>query len=275
MSYKNDHYLTIVNKYSGASSAAKAQLFETYDQLRDLTVSGSNATGTGFGIAGGLLWQLASVFAPSTFMSVMGGGNTMNVAGTSYFSPYTGAYSSYDGANSAFGIGALGNYPGFPSGAAPVMYGFGSDKIGYATGGASGVMTGGAVSAAGITGLNAAAYAAGTASGFSIGQNIVLPVAGLVSGWGGILQSIAPYMGEYGLGALVAGNLLQGTGSAAVNAYQNITGNITANADTILEQRVVNIETVCKMLDAQSDVVRQMLKSDMDSTKEDVKSISS
>ena len=275
MSYKYDHYLTIANKYSGASSTAKAQLFETYDQLRDLTVSGSNATGSGFGMAGNILWQLASVFAPSTFMAVMGGGNNMNIAGTSYYSPITGAVSSYDGANSAFGIGSLGSYSGFPSGAASVLYGIGSDNIGYPTGGASGVMTGGAISAAGITGLNAAAYAAGTASGFSIGQNVVLPVAGLVSGFGGIMQSLAPYMGEYGLGAIVAGNLLQGTGNAAVNAYQNITGNITANADTILEQRVVNIETVCKMLDTQADVVRQMLKTDMDSTKEDIQKIAS
>ena len=274
MSYKNDHYLTIINKYSGASSTAKAQLYETYDKLRDLTVSGSNATGSGFGMAGNILWQLASVFAPSTFMSVMGGSNNMNIPGTSYYSPITGAMSSYDGANSAFGIGSLGSYPGFPSGASSVLYGMGSDKIGYATGGASGI-TGGAISAAGITGLNSAAYVAGMGSGFSIGQNVVLPIAGLVSGWGGILQSMAPYMGHYGLGALVAGNLLQGTGNAAVNAYQNITGNITANADTILEQRVINIETICKMLDTQSDVVKQMLKSDMDSNKENIQSISS
>ena len=136
-------------------------------------------------------------------------------------------------------------------------------------------MTGGAISAAGIAGLNAAAYATGATSGFSIGQNIVMPVAGLVSGFGGIIQSLAPYIGEYGLGALVAGNILQGTGNAAVHAYQNITGNITANADTILEQKVANIETICKMLDTQSDVVKQMLKSDMDSTKEDIQKISS
>ena len=31
MSYKNDHALTIANKYGGASSAAKAELYETYD----------------------------------------------------------------------------------------------------------------------------------------------------------------------------------------------------------------------------------------------------
>lgn len=270
MSYKNDHYLTIVNKYSGASSSAKAQLFETYDRLRDLTVSGSNATGSGFGMAGNMLWQLASVFAPSTFMSVMGGSNTMNVAGTSYYSPITGSSSSYQGANSAFGIGSLSEYPGFPSGAASAYNGFGS-TTGYATG----VPTGYAVSAAGIAGLNSAAYAIGGASGgFSLGQNVLMPMAGLVSGFGGILQSMSPYLGEYGLGSLVAGGLLQGTGNAAVQAFQNVTGNITANADTILEQKVINIETVCKMLDTQSDVVREMLKKDMEGTKEDVGEIS-
>ena len=97
------------------------------------------------------------------------------------------------------------------------------------------------------------------------GQNILLPIAGLVSGWGGILQSIAPYAGSFGLGAIVAGNLMQGTGSAALSAYQNITGNITNNADVILEDKVRNIETICKMLDTQSDIVRKMLKDDMES----------
>ncbi len=278
MSYKNDHYLTIMNRYSGASSTAKAQLFETYDKLRDLTVSGSNATGTGFGTAGNLLWQLAGVFAPSTFMSVMGGSDSMNIPGTSYWSPITGSSSSYDGATGAFGIGSLSSYSGFPSGnAASILQGFGlsSSSIGISTGGGAGIATGYAVSAGGIAGLNAAAYAAGVGSSFSIGKNIVLPVAGLVSGVGGIMQSAAPYLGQYGLGAVLAGNLLQGTGSAAVNAYQNITGNITANADTILENKIANIETICKMLDTQGDVVKQMLKDNMDSNKEDIQSISS
>ena len=38
MSYKNDSYLVIANKFSSAGGEAKAQLFETYDKLRDLTV---------------------------------------------------------------------------------------------------------------------------------------------------------------------------------------------------------------------------------------------
>ena len=58
---------------------------------------------------------------------------------------------------------------------------------------------------------------------------------------------------------------MQGTGSAALSAYQNITGNITNNADVILEDKVRNIETICKMLDTQADIVRQTLKSGMES----------
>ena len=165
-----------------------------------------------------------------------------------------------DGGNSAFGIGGLGNYTGFPGGAAPVSWGWGSNN-GVATGGASGISSS---SVAGMAGLNAAAYAAGTATGFGWGTNLILPLAGLVAGWGGILEAAAPYMGEYGLGAMLVGNLLQGTSSAGLSAYQNITGTIQTNADTILSNKVKNIETVVKMLDTQSDVVKKMLKESLE-----------
>lgn len=42
-------------------------------------------------------------------------------------------------------------------------------------------------------------------------------------------------------------------------------GNITNNADVILSTKVRNIETVCKMLDTQGEIVRKMLKEGMDS----------
>lgn len=263
MSYKNDHELTIANKYGAASSAAKAELYETYDRLRDLTLSGSSASGSGFGSAGGFLWQLASLFSPSSFMPTLGGSQMMNVPGTSYWSPNYATNSYLDSGTSSFGVSGLSSYSGFPSGAAGISLGFGTE--GAPTGGAAGMATGYAVSAAGIAAMNTASYAAGATSGFGFGQNVLLPVAGLVSGWGGILQSIAPYAGEFGLGAIVAGNLMQGTGNAAMAAYQNITGNITTNADAILEDKVRNIETVCKMLDTQADIVRQTLKSNMES----------
>ena len=85
MSYKNDSDLVIANRFGDASGKAKAQMWETYDRLRDLTVSGSG-TGTGFEAAGGLLYNLASLLAPSSFATVFGSSETMNIAGTSYYS---------------------------------------------------------------------------------------------------------------------------------------------------------------------------------------------
>ena len=257
MSYKNDSYLVIANKFSSANSDAKAQLFETYDKLRDLTVSG-NGAGTGFGATGGLLYNLASLLAPSSFATVFGASESMSIPGTSYYSNMSNG--------SSFGLNSLYNYSGFPSGAAPVSWGL----DGYSTGGAaglsgwgsmSGTATGYASSVGGLADVaSAAAYGIGSASGFGFGRNIVLPLASCISGWGGIMQAAAPYLGEYGLPALVMGNLMQGTSSAALSAYQRITGNVTTNADTILTNKVRNIETVCKMLDTQGDVVKKMLK---------------
>ncbi len=266
MSYKNDSYLVIANKFSSASSDAKAQLWETYDKLRDLTVSGSGA-GTGWGTTGSFLYRMASLLAPSSYATVFGSSESMNIPGTSYYSSLNGG--------SSFGINSLYNYSGFPSGAAPIswddgvytggaatMFGWGTDT-GSST---SGVATGYASGVGGLADVaSAAAYGVGAANGYGfVGKNIVLPLASIISGWGGIMQSAAPYLGEYGLPALVMGNLMQGTTSAALSAYQRVTGNITANADTILSNKVRNIETVCKMLDTQGDVVKKMLKESID-----------
>ena len=269
MSYKYDSYLVIANKFGSAGSDAKAQLFETYDKLRDLTVSGIG-TGTGFEAAGGFLYNLASLFAPSAFATVFGGSEAMNIPGTSYYSNMNNG--------SAYGINSLYNYSGFPSGAAPISW------SGSFTGGAagitgwgtstSGVATGYASNLGGLADVaSAAAYGIGGASGFGIGKNLVLPLASCISGWGGIMQAAAPYLGEYGLPAMVMGNLMQGTSSAALSAYQNITGNITANADVILSNKVRNIETVCKMLDTQGDVVKKMLKDSIESDSKAIQNI--
>ena len=260
MSYKNDSNLVIANRFSSASSTAKAQMWETYDRLRDLTVSGSG-TGTGFESAGGLLYNLASLLAPSS-ATVFGGSETMNIAGTSYYSK-TNTGSSY-------GVDSLYNYSGFPSGAASI-----SSIYGLATGGASSILngwgsdgcaTGYASSVSGLADItSAAAYGIGTGSGLGkIASNIVMPFASCISGFGGILTAISPYLGVYGAGTTVLGNLMQGTTSAALAAYQNVSGNITNNADVILSTKVRNIETVCKMLDTQGDVAKKMLKEDID-----------
>lgn len=269
MSYKNDSELVIANRFSSASSDAKALLWETYDRLRDLTVSGSG-TGSGFESAGNLLYNMASLLAPSSFATVFGGSETMNVPGTSYYSK--------SNSGTAYGVDSLYNYSGFPSGAASI-----NSIYGLATGGAAAIMngwgsggysnygtpTGFASNVAGLANISsAAAYGIGTGSGLGkISSNVVMPFASCISGFGGILTAISPYLGVYGAGTTVLGNLMQGTTSAALAAYQNITGNITTNADTILSTKVRNIETVCKMLDAQGDIVKKMLKESMESTK--------
>lgn len=272
MSYRYDSNLVIANKFGGASSEAKAQLFETYDRLRDLTVSGSATSGSGFDGAGGFLMQAARLFAPASFMPTMGGNTQFNIPGTSYWSPVSGGNAVVNGGYSSFGIGDLGHYSGFPGGAAPVSWG-----LGDMTGGASALMQGfgsmeGSATgyASGVGGIadiaSAAAYGLGTTNGYGFGgTNFVLPLAGVISGWGGIMQAAAPYLGEFGLPAIVMSNLMQGTSSAALAAYQNVSGRITSNADSILSNKVRNIETVCKMLDTQGDVVRKMLKEGIDS----------
>ncbi len=265
MSYKNDHYLVIMNKYSKSNSDAKAQLFETYDRLRDLTVSGSTSSGSGFGMAGNFLWQMARLISPSSFMTALGGSTSMSIPGTSYWSPVSGGTSMVDGGTSAFGIGNIGNFSGF---AAPLT-GYGSEDI---TGFAADLSSAGDL--AGMAGLNAAAYGLGTTSGFGVANsNWVLPTAGVISGWGGIMTAAAPYLSSFGLPAAVMGNLMQGTSSAALAAYQNVTGAIQSNADTILSNKVKNIETVCKMLDAQGDVVKKMLKDGIEGDKKQIENI--
>lgn len=282
MSYKNDGYLVIANKYGAASADAKVMLYETYDRLRDLTVSGSASSGTGFEAAGGFLYQLASLFAPSAFMTTLGGTNAMNIPGTSYWSQYNGGAGGTTGRYSSFGVNTLGNYSGFPSGYA-ANYGY--RQGGFSTGGAADLLTGFGSSNGSPTGFasgigsiadiaSTAAYGIGTANGYGIGaSNILMPLAGIVSGWGGIMTAAAPYLGEFGLPAVVMGNLMQGTSSAALSAYQTVSSNIVSNADTILSQKVANIETVCKMLDTQGDIVRKMLKDDIESASKDIQDL--
>ena len=285
MAYKNDGYLVIANRYGSASSDAKSMLYETYDRLRDLTVSGSGSSGTGFEAAGGFLYQLASLIAPSAFMTTLGGTQAMNIPGTSYWSKYTGGTGGLTGTYSSFGVNSLGNYSGFPSGYAA---NFARSLSGYTTGGASAIgnlLYGYGTSAGTPTGFasgigsiadiaSTAAYGVGTANGYGIGAaNVLMPLAGIVSGWGGIMTAAAPYLGSFGLPAVVMGNLMQGTSSAALSAYQSVSQNVLSNADTILTQKVANIETVCKMLDVQSDVVRKMLKNDLEGKSKDIQDL--
>ena len=214
-------------------------------------------------------------------MNTLGGTQRFNIPGTSYWSQYTGGTGGLTGTYSSFGVNSLGNYSGFPSGYASKLSGYttggaaGLNNILYGYGSSSGSPTGFASGIGSIADIaSAAAYGVGTANGYGIGaSNILMPLAGIVSGWGGIMTAAAPYMGEWGLPAIVMGNLMQGTTSAALSAYQSVSANILSNADTILSQKVANIETVVKMLDTQSDIVRKMLKSDIEGKSEDIKEL--
>lgn len=253
MSYRYDSYLVIANKLGGASAEAKAQLFETYDQLRDITVQGSSGSvGNGFETPGGFLYNLATLFAPSSFMTTLSGNSTYSIPGTSFYNSGAMGSSSYGLENYS---GFAAPIPGVPTGeAASILNGWGTET-GYAS------------SIGGIADVaNAAGFATGTASGYTgLGQGLLMSTAGLISGWGGILQAAAPYMGEYGIGAIVTGNLLSGTGATILASAKAAAAKVTANADTVLTNKVKNIETVCKMLDTQGDVVKKMLKESIDS----------
>lgn len=253
MSYRYDSYLVIANKFGSAGADAKAQLFETYDQLRDISVSSAGGSCAG-GLegAGGFLYNMASLFAPATFATSLNGKSSYSIPGTSYYSGGATS-SSANGLETYSGFAA--NIDGVATGeAASILTGYGSE-------------TGAASSIGGIADIaNTAAYATGTASGFSgFGQNMLLSTAGFVSGVGGILTSAAPYMGEYGLGAILVGNVTEGLGAAVASAVNNAAGRVVSNADTVLSNKVRNIETVCKMLDTQGDVVKKMLKDSIDS----------
>ena len=135
MAYKNDSYLVISNKYGTASSDAKAMLFETYDQLRDIALDGSGLSGCGFGTFSNWLINIARYIAPGAFMPVLDT-QYLNVPGTSYYSSSGGATANY-GSTSAFGYGSLNKNTAFPTGgAAPLISGYGS-KTGITGGAAS------------------------------------------------------------------------------------------------------------------------------------------
>lgn len=252
MSYKNDSMLVIMNKYNASKGDISAEFFETYDKIRDLTVSGPSTGGSGAGTFANWLTNIARYIAPTSFMSVLGN-QSINIPGTSY-------YSSPSVGNSVSSFGNLGNMKGFPSGFAAGIGSDGSSAYGIggqATGYASALDVASSVS----TPLDFAGAAMGTGSGYTgFGSNWVLPAAGVISGIGGIMQAVAPYAGPFGIAANVFGNLTQGYGGSILAAYQSSTQNVLNNADTILTNKVQNLEAISKMLGAQSDVIKKMLK---------------
>ena len=241
-----------MNKYYAAKGDITAEFFETYDKIRDLTVSGPNLGGGGAGTFGSWLTNAARYIAPAAFQPILGNGS-INIPGTSYYSPAANK-------NAVGSFGNLGNMTGLPSGFAS---GIGTD--GGSTFGIGGQSTGFAspfsVASAVSTPLDFAGAAMGTGSGYTgFGSNWVLPAAGVISGVGGIMQAVAPYAGPFGIAANVFGNLTQGYGGSILAAYQSATQNVLNNADTILTNKVQNLEAVSKMIGAQTDVIKKMMK---------------
>lgn len=281
MSYRYDHLLVIANKYSFHGLKAKAELFETYDKIRDLTVSGPSIDGSGFGPTAKLLMNFARLFAPASFMPVLSN-DILGIPGTSFFSSESGSHAVTHGGQSAYGISSMGKHLGMPSGGAasintlgsavgslsfPLLTGIGAGLSSLKEGFTIGGSPTGAASA-----LNTLVPMAGAVSGVAAGAtqpqgSIILPVAGAVAGIGGLISSLGPYFGPFGLLAGIAGNLASGYGGAVINEYQAINGRILNNADVVLQSKVRNIETVVKQLDTQSDIIRKMLKDGADGDK--------
>lgn len=275
MSYKYDSMLVLANKFGLASSDAKAEMFETYDRIRDLSISGPSLGGAGgYGAVGSFLMNMARLIAPTSFLPVLGS-SAMNVPGSSYYSPISGGNAT-TGALSAYGMGNMAKYPGFPGGAAPLaaigalglpaLLGIGNTfnpLSGDFTVG--GMPTGGAASiAAGNSYMPAVGALTGVSASVGNYSDIVLPAAGVIGGIGGIVGSLAPYFGPFGILAGMSANIAEGWAGAVLNAYQTTTARVINNADNILSMKVKNIETVVKQLDVQGDIVRKMLKSGLE-----------
>lgn len=314
MSYKNDSYLVMLNSYDKSSSAAKAELFETYDRLRDLTVSGPALGGSGIGKFGSLLMNVARMIGGSPFLPTFGS-EAINIPGTSYYSPISGGTGILPGGQAAFGLAPFSNVTGITNGgAAPIdnssigplslfsALGTGSigasalglsglGGLGFPTGGAiGGVFTGGAspvsgdfgmlnsgIITGGASGIGAAAtaggLAVGTAAGAGFGRNWVMPAAGIVSGIGGLLTTLGPFFGPFGLAAAAGGSVLSGVSGAVLSSFQHISNRLLVNADTILTSKIKNLETTVKQLDAQGDVLRKLLKESVDGDKKALENI--
>lgn len=316
MSYKNDSILVVLNKYGKAGGIAKAELYETYDQIRDLTVSGPALGGSGMGKVSSFLVSLARVLGSTAFSPTLGNA-AINIPGTSYYAPISGGAGVIPGGQAAFGLAPFSQYTGLPTGgAAPLSWSpaallpnastlgpltlFAASGIGALNsqgdlassflgvgdeafpslgliGGADndpldgGAIVGGAtpVDPSGAVGAisNAGGAATGVAAGMGFGRNLALPAASLMSAVGGLMTTLGPFFGPTGLAGVAAGSLLNGAAGAILNSFQHVSSRMLANGDSVLTEKVRNLETTIKMLDAQQDILKKLLKESLDGDK--------
>ena len=94
-----------------------------------------------------------------------------------------------------------------------------------------------------------------------------MPAAGIVSGIGGLLTTLGPFFGPFGIAAAAGGAVLNGTAGAVLSSFQHISNRILVNADTTLTSKIKNLETTVKQLDAQGEILRKLLKDSVDGDK--------
>jgi hypothetical protein len=327
MSYKNDSILTIVNRYGKAEGAAKQELYETWDRIRELAVSGAGLGGSGLGGFSSLLMNIGRTFGSPSFQPILGS-ESINIPGTSYYAPISGGTGIVPGGQAAFGVAPMSNYTGYPTGGAAGILGGGAvnslntlgrlnsqatlgigalnaygqlasafSGVGDTTfptegfiGGAAGlgedagidwtntngaVVGGASVAAASLPNLGTvAAGATGVASGLGFGRNWLMPAASTLSGIGGLLTTLGPLFGPIGLAGVAAGGVLNGVAGSILSGFQQVNQRVLSNADTVLAEKVRNLEATMKMLGVQSEILKKMLKDSADGDKKALDSLS-
>lgn len=290
MSNKFDSRIVAMRDLGKASAFAKAELFETYDRLRDLTVSGPTMGSSGLGQFGNVLLNIARIFGAAPFIPTFGS-EAVNIPGTSYYMPLTGGNGVTNGGQAAFGLAPFAQTSGFPTGAAApidnsslpqlnssISYGIGSlanPSIGiggmdysnttFMDTSLDGYILGGAAPVTAIG--NGAGAISGIASGAGFGRNWVMPAAGIASGVGSVLTTLGPFFGPFGLALAAGGSVINGVSGSILASHQKTSQRILNNADAILTDKVKNLETTVKQLDAQQDIIKKLIKENMDMDK--------
>jgi hypothetical protein len=133
---------------------------------------------------------------------------------------------------------------------------------------AGGQVVGGADSFGGIgTAGSVVATGAGIASGLGLGRNWLMPTASAISGIGGLLTTLGPLFGPIGLAGVAAGGIMNGVAGAILNGFQQTNQRILANADTVMEEKLRHLDVSKKMIGAQSEILKKMLKEAYESDK--------
>jgi hypothetical protein len=297
MAYKNDSIQTIMSRYGKASDAIDTEMYETWDAIRHMAVGGNALGGSGLGAFSGFLMNIARMFGSPAFSPILGS-QAISIPGTNYYAPISGgtgivpggqasfglapwsqftglptggaastdfweAFNTLGVGNSSFEFGGIGdaNFPteGFIGGAAAPINGYNANPLSSFD---SGQVVGAAADSFGGIGTAGAVVAtgAGVASGLGLGRNWLMPAASALSGVGGLLTTLGPLFGPIGLAGVAAGGVINGVAGAILSGFQQTNQRVLANADTVLEEKLSHLNVTKKMIGAQSEILKKMLK---------------